>query len=111
MTTYQVDGWTALGDPRRREIFERLVERPRTVAELTGELPISQPAISQHLKVLREADLVGFRPDGARRVYRVKPEGIAALRADLDRFWASTLANFKQLADAEAAQRKDNDHD
>ena len=111
MSTDQIDGWTALGDPRRREIFERLVARPQTVAELTMELPISQPAISQHLKVLRQADLVGFRPEGARRVYRVKPDGLTSLRADLDRFWASTLANFKQLADAEAANRKEDDHD
>lgn len=70
-------------------------------------MPISQPAISQHLKVLREADLVSFRADGARRVYRLKPDGLATLRADLDRFWSSTLANFKQLADTEAAQTEE----
>lgn len=107
MPTYQTDGWTALGDPRRREIVEQLARRPRTVAELTRDLPISQPAISQHLKVLREADLVSFRPDGARRVYQVKPDGLAALREDLDRFWSSALANFKEIADTEAAQQKE----
>ncbi|SDS10783.1 ArsR/SmtB family transcription factor [Microlunatus soli] len=107
MTTYPTDAWAALGDPRRREIVERLADRPQTVAELTGELPISQPAISQHLKVLRDSELVSFRPDGARRVYQLRPDGIAALRADLDRFWSSALANFKQLADAEAASPKE----
>lgn len=106
VTTYLMDAWAALGDPRRREIVERLAQKPQTVAELTRELPISQPAISQHLKVLRDTELVSFRPDGARRVYQLRPDGIATLRADLDRFWGSALANFKQLADAEAAQQK-----
>jgi DNA-binding transcriptional ArsR family regulator len=107
VTTYAIDGWAALGDRRRREIIEQLAQQPRTVAELTRTMPISQPAISQHLKVLREADLVSFRADGARRVYRLKPDGLATLRADLDRFWSSTLANFKQLADTEAAQTEE----
>jgi DNA-binding transcriptional ArsR family regulator len=103
VTTYQADGWTALGDPTRREIFERLVSRPRAVGELARELPVSRPAVSQHLKVLKEARLVIDRPVGNRRIYEVKPDGLAALRADLDRFWSQALANYKRLAE-EAGQ-------
>ena len=95
MTTYQVDGWTALGDPTRRAIFEYLADRPRAVGELAGELPVSRPAVSQHLKVLKEARLVTDRPEGNRRIYAVDPDGLAALRADLDRFWSSALTAYK----------------
>ncbi len=95
------DAWAALGDPSRRQIVERLAERPRTVAELTRELPLSQPAISQHLKVLREADLVTYTAAGARHVYQVRPDGVAALRADLDRFWRTALQNFQRIAEEE----------
>jgi DNA-binding transcriptional ArsR family regulator len=93
--TYQVDVWTALGDPTRKAIFERLVDHPCAVVELAGDLPVSRPAISQHLKVLREAGLVVAQPAGTRRIYHVDPDGLAALRADLERFWAKTLANYK----------------
>jgi DNA-binding transcriptional ArsR family regulator len=106
VTAYLVDAWTALGDPSRRRLFECLVDQPRTVAELTDALPISQPAVSQHLKVLRAADLVEFEPQGTRRVYRVKPDGLASLRADLDRFWSTALTNFQRLAESEAANPK-----
>lgn len=106
VTTYQMDGWTALGDPSRRRVFERLTEQPQSVAELARELPISRPAVSQHLKVLYAADLVDVRAEGTRRIYQVKPDGLQQLRADLDRFWSSTLANFKRLADAEAASEQ-----
>jgi DNA-binding transcriptional ArsR family regulator len=106
VSTYLVDAWTALGDPSRRRLFECLVDQPRTVAELTDALPISQPAVSQHLKVLRAAELVDFEPQGTRRVYHVKPDGLATLRADLDRFWSTTLTNFQRLAQSEAASRK-----
>ena len=99
MATYQSDGWTALGDPTRRAIFERLAERPRAVGELAGELPVSRPAVSQHLKVLKEAGLVVDRPAGTRRIYRLEPEGIDALRADLDRFWGQALAAYKQVVE------------
>ena len=101
MTTNTGDAWTALGDPSRRQIVERLAEHPRTVAELTRDLPISQPAISQHLRVLREADLVTYTVDGTRHVYRVRPDGLAALRADLDRFWRTALLNFQHIAEEE----------
>jgi DNA-binding transcriptional ArsR family regulator len=99
VVTYQADGWTALGDPTRRAIFERLAERPRAVGELAGDLPISRPAVSQHLKVLKEAGLVTDRANGTRRIYRVDPDGLAALRAQLDRFWTQALANYKQLVE------------
>ena len=95
MATYRVDGWTALGDPTRRAIFERLADRPRAVGELAGELPISRPAVSQHLKVLKDAGLVVDRPVGARRIYQLSPDGVGALRDDLDRFWTQALAAYK----------------
>src|SRR3954468_21779631 len=90
-----VEGLAALGDPTRRAIFERLSERPRPVGELARELPVSRPAVSQHLKVLKDARLVVDRPDGNRRIYQVDPAGLGALRADLERFWAQTLAAYK----------------
>jgi DNA-binding transcriptional ArsR family regulator len=93
--TYRVDGWTALGDPTRRAIFERLADRPRAVGELAGELPVSRPAVSQHLKVLKDTGLVVDRREGTRRIYRVDPDGVAALRAELDRFWSKSLAAYK----------------
>jgi DNA-binding transcriptional ArsR family regulator len=93
------DGWTALGDPSRRAIFERLAERPRAVGELARELPISRPAVSQHLRVLKEAQLVAERAEGTRRIYRLDPTGVAILRADLGRFWDRALASFKAIAE------------
>jgi DNA-binding transcriptional ArsR family regulator len=95
VATYQADGWTALGDPTRRAIFERLAERPRAVGDLASELPVSRPAVSQHLKVLKAARLVVDRAAGNRRIYEVDPTGLGALRADLERFWGQTLANYK----------------
>jgi DNA-binding transcriptional ArsR family regulator len=97
--TYQGAGWTALGDPTRRAIFERVAARPRAVGELADELPVSRPAVSQHLKVLKEAGLVFDRPDGTRRIYHVNADGLVPLRADLDRFWAQALATFKALVE------------
>jgi DNA-binding transcriptional ArsR family regulator len=96
---YQVDGWTALADPTRREIFERLAGRPQAVVELAAQLPVSRPAVSQHLRVLKGAGLVTVRPAGNRRIYQVDPEGLAPLRADLERFWGQALANFKQIVE------------
>jgi DNA-binding transcriptional ArsR family regulator len=97
--TYRVDGWTALADPTRRRIFERLVAYPRAVGELARELPVSRPAVSQHLKVLKDAGLVVDRAVGNRRIYRVDPDGLEALRAQLDRFWSQALATFKQIVE------------
>jgi DNA-binding transcriptional ArsR family regulator len=93
--TYQTDGLTALGDPTRRAIFEQLADRPRPVGELASELPVSRPAVSQHLKVLKEAGLVVDEPIGTRRVYRLDPNGLRDLRAYLDHFWDQALAGFK----------------
>jgi DNA-binding transcriptional ArsR family regulator len=95
VTTYQSDAWTALGDPTRKAIFELLVDRPRAVVELASELPISRPAVSQHLKVLKDAGLVMDRPIGTRRIYRIDPDGLAGLRAELERFWGKTLGAYK----------------
>jgi DNA-binding transcriptional ArsR family regulator len=97
--TYRTDGWTALGDPTRRAIFERVAEHPRAVGELASELPVSRPAVSQHLKVLKEAGLVHDLPVGTRRIYQLNPDGLGALRAQLDRFWTQALANYKAAAE------------
>ena len=92
---FKVDPWTALGDPTRKAIFERLVDRPSAVLELAGEFPVSRPAVSQHLRVLKAAGLVTDRPAGRRRIYHVDPDGLAALRADLERFWGTTLDRYQ----------------
>ena len=97
MTTYAVDPWTAIGDPSRRRIVRLLAAAPRSVAELARVLPISRPAVSQHLKVLKDAGLVTDRPQGTRRIYQVDPAGLAELRAELEGFWGAALANFAQL--------------
>lgn len=93
--TNHAAGLEALGDPTRRAIFERLAERPRAVGELAREVPVSRPAVSQHLKVLKDAGLVIDARAGNRRIYRVDPDGLAALHAYLDRFWNRSLAAFK----------------
>ena len=95
MVTYRVDGWTAFGDRTRRTIFERLADGPCSVGELARGLPVSRPAVSQHLKVLKDAGLVIDRPAGNRRIYEVNREGLDKLRADLDQFWNSALAAYK----------------
>jgi DNA-binding transcriptional ArsR family regulator len=91
--------WTALGDPTRRAIFEHLADRPWAVGELAAEFPISRPAVSQHLKVLKDAGLVVDRPAGNRRIYRLNPDGVGALRAQLERFWSKALATYKEVAE------------
>jgi DNA-binding transcriptional ArsR family regulator len=97
--TDRTDGLAALGDSTRRAIFERLAERPRAVGELAGELPVSRPAVSQHLKVLKEAELVVDRQVGTRRVYRVDPDGLERLRAYLDHFWDQALAGYRSAVE------------
>jgi|SRR6516225_9643103 DNA-binding transcriptional ArsR family regulator len=89
----------ALADPTRREIFERLARAPSAVGELASELPVSRPAVSQHLKVLKEAGLVIHRDEGTRNVYEIDPKGLGALRAWLDQFWAEALDAFKAEAE------------
>jgi DNA-binding transcriptional ArsR family regulator len=96
--------WTALGDPTRKAIFELLTDRPRAVGELAGALPVTRPAVSQHLKVLKDAGLVMDQPVGTRRIYSVRPDGLAALRADLERFWGKTLAAYKTAVEQSAKE-------
>jgi DNA-binding transcriptional ArsR family regulator len=91
----QISGLAALADPTRRLIFEHLAERPWAVGELARELPVSRPAVSQHLKVLKDAGLVIDRPAGARRIYQLDPHGIGDMRAYLDQFWSRALAAYK----------------
>jgi DNA-binding transcriptional ArsR family regulator len=98
------DTLQALGDPTRRSIFEQLREGPRAVGEIAAQLPVSRPAVSQHLRVLKEAGLVTERQDGTRRLYRVDPNGLAGLRAYLDRFWEEALASFKAAAETEESE-------
>jgi DNA-binding transcriptional ArsR family regulator len=100
--TYQDGGRVieALGDPTRRAIFESLVTSPKSVRELADALPVSRPAVSQHLKALKEAGLVIEEPVGTRRIYRVNTDGVGRLRADVDRFWSSALAAYKTLVEA-----------
>ena len=90
---------SALGDPTRRAIFELLAEGPSSVGELARELPVTRPAVSQHLTVLKEAGLVVDRQEGTRRLYRLDPEGVGALRAYFDRFWNRALVAFKQAVE------------
>jgi DNA-binding transcriptional ArsR family regulator len=89
----------ALGDPTRLAIFERIATRPRAVGELADELPVSRPAVSQHLKVLKDAGLVVDRAEGARRIYQVDPAGVEAVRQWLDGFWDEALARFKEAVE------------
>ena len=96
---YRTEGFTALADPTRREIFERLSAHPSSVGELAGELPVSRPAVSQHLRVLKDAGLVVDQPDGTRRIYSIDPEGVDALRGYLDQFWSQALVNFKRVVE------------
>jgi DNA-binding transcriptional ArsR family regulator len=103
--TYQTDGWTALGDPTRRAIFERLADRPLAVGELANGLPVSRPAVSQHLKVLKDTRLVIDRPAGNRRIYQLDPDGLGALRADLERFWSRALAAYKAVVEHRDEER------
>jgi len=105
--TDHADGLQALADPTRREIFERLAGGPQAVGELAEQLPVSRPAVSQHLKVLKDAGLVIDSPQGTRRIYQLNPEGVGALRAYLDTFWKVSLAAFKAAAESESQSRSD----
>jgi DNA-binding transcriptional ArsR family regulator len=104
VATYRSDAWTALGDPTRKAIFELLADRPRAVGQLADALPVSRPAVSQHLKVLKDAGLVVDRAAGTRRIYRVDPDGLAALRADLERFWGKALAAYKTVVEQQTKE-------
>jgi DNA-binding transcriptional ArsR family regulator len=100
--TYE-EAMNALGDPTRRRIFDRLAQGPKPVGELARGLPVSRPAVSQHLRVLKDAGLVTERPEGTRRVYRVDPSGVIALRAYFEAFWNRALVDFRD--EAEQAER------
>ena len=90
----------ALADPTRRTVFERLGSGPKPVSEIARGLSVSRPAVSQHLKVLKEAGLVSDRTEGTRRIYTIDPKGLGALRAWLDQFWDEALENFRVEAEA-----------
>ncbi|HET6214205.1 MAG TPA: metalloregulator ArsR/SmtB family transcription factor [Micromonosporaceae bacterium] len=100
MDAYEDAGLGLLGDPTRRAIFELLARRPRSVGELAGLLPVSRPAVSQHLRVLKDGGLVVDHAVGTRRVYRLNPAGVAGLRAYLDRIWDDALTAFQKAAEA-----------
>lgn len=97
----------ALGDPTRREIFERLAAQPSAVVDLARVLPVSRPAVSQHLKVLKQAGLVREISQGTRRIYSLDPRGIGEMRRWLDSHWASALEAFKQFADQQHEEELD----
>ena len=105
MVTYQhARQLDALGDPTRRAILESLLKGPQPVGELARGLPVSRPAVSQHLRILKHAHLVVDRPEGNRRLYALNPAGVEALRAYFDRFWDQALAAYKRAADARGAE-------
>ena len=97
----------ALADPTRRRVFERLKSGPHAVGEVARGLPVSRPAVSQHLKVLKEAGLVADRPEGTRRVYYIDPNGLGALRQWLDQFWDKALAAFQAEVERSAQDTKE----
>ena len=111
MNTYGSDGaWAALGDPTRHAIVAALAERPRAVTELAAELPVSRPAVSQALKVLKDAGLVTERAAGTRRIYRLNPSAVAALRDQLDTFWSRALTAYAETVEQPPAQEPPADH-
>src|SRR3984893_16443982 len=101
------DALSALADPTRRRVFERLKSGPQPVGAIARGMPVSRPAVSQHLKALKEAGLVADRPEGARRVYFIDPHGLAALRKWLDQFWDEALAAFQAEVETSASDQKD----
>jgi DNA-binding transcriptional ArsR family regulator len=91
----------ALADPSRRRIFEQVAKQPRSVGDIARRLPISRPAVSQHLQVLKEAGLVSDRAEGTRRVYQIDPKGLGPIRAWLDQFWDEQLESFRREVESE----------
>ena len=96
--------FAALADPTRRAVLEQIAERPQTVAALAAQLPVSRPAVSQHLKVLKDAGLVIDEARGTSRIYRIDPQGLGPMRRWLDQQWERSLANFKRIAEQEDDQ-------
>jgi DNA-binding transcriptional ArsR family regulator len=105
--TYQGQVLEALADGTRRAIFELLADGPRSVVDITAAVPISRPAVSQHLRVLKQVHLVDVRPEGTRRIYSVDPRGVAAARAYFDRFWTDSLAAYAREVERSRPQRED----
>ena len=103
------DTLVALADPTRRQVFEQLRTGPKSVGTLAATLPVSRPAVSQHLKVLRDAGLVDDRPQGTRRIYFLDPRGLGALRAWLDRFWNEALAAFRAEVERNPDHKRSDD--
>jgi len=97
---------TALADPTRRRVFERLKSGPQSVGAIARRMPVSRPAVSQHLKVLKEAGLVAHRPEGTRRVYYIDPNGLGALRQWLDQFWDQALTAFQAEVERDMSSRR-----
>jgi DNA-binding transcriptional ArsR family regulator len=93
------DPWAALADGTRRAVLARVAEQPRSVEQIAETLPVSRPAVSQHLRVLAEANLVVARKEGRCRIYQLQPEGFREPRAELERFWAQALDNFRRIAE------------
>lgn len=99
MTAPTTDPWHALADPTRRTIFARVARGPSSVTEIAEELPVSRPAVSQHLRILLDARLVHVHQVGRTRLYRPRRDGLAALRSELEEFWIQSLATFKEVAE------------
>jgi len=99
----------ALADPTRRRVFERLKSGPKAVGAIARGMPVSRPAVSQHLKVLKEAGLVADRPEGTRRVYYIDPQGLGALRAWLNQFWDEALAAFQAEVERETDREEEDE--
>lgn len=105
MATFRAhQGWEALGDPSRFAIVQSLAERPRAVGDLADELPISRQAVSQHLRVLKDAGLVAAEAQGTRRIYRLNPAGVAALKDQLDTFWRRALDGYQNVIEDETEE-------
>ena len=106
MVAYQgEDGWAALGDPTRRAIIASLAEGPRAVGELAADLPVSRPAVSQALKILKDAGLVSERAVGTKRIYRLNPVAVAALRDQLDTYWSRALASYGEIVEGREEEK------
>lgn len=99
MVTATADPWQALADPTRRRVFARVVGGPCSVTEIARDLPVSRPAVSQHLRVLLDARLVDVHQQGRQRMYELRPDGLADMRRELDSYWNTTLSRFKDVAE------------
>lgn len=104
--TYDYGGMVALADPTRRAVFEMIAAKPRSVAEITRALPVSQSAVSQHLKVLKEASLVRSETRGTRNIYRIDPEGLVRMRTWLDSMWTEALASFANVVTKQEVEKQ-----